>query len=412
MSTDRNATNDDRISSKASLSERLRRRFLQRMQVRFIRKGEAISQQIADPIGHRGRSPYVWHLFLYLFIALASYIAYRHHPAKISDTLWVGVLSIQAGVASLATVSPMLSNLALMTIRAQHGLYRALTLTDSTLPQISDPQLTEGTLLHLSTLFYRPAMFTVIRSLVALPLYGWLPLDWRSAVLAGLSVFSVAFVWTLLGPMLEYRGWLMQVIGYTRMLRSEQEGGRDTSPFEAAPASPRTLDDSDGVPEWATRVTVSEVRDLAQSEHLIQEVDVLDLCFLSETHERAFRGLVYLFFDGSEAGETEEDVMRNNREAGPALYVLAALRYKGEEVRRQIGRGRVAFTALLDASATWSSGEQALLRLAAHLFNHTEYPFPLLACLADLDEQNFEAAAHALRWRFDRLGGYVLRPAT
>ena len=137
------------------------------------------------------------------------------------------------------------------------------------------------------------------------------------------------------------------------------------------------------------------------------------LSFLSENHERVFRDLVYLFFDGSEAGETEEDVMRNNREVGPALYVLAALRYKGEEVRRQLGRGRVAFAVLIEGGAAWSSGEQALLRLAAHLFNHTEYPFPLLACLADLDEQNFEAAVHALRWRFDRLDGdHVLRPAT
>lgn len=138
----------------------------------------------------------------------------------------------------------------------------------------------------------------------------------------------------------------------------------------------------------------------------------MDLRFLSENHERVFRDLVYLFFDGSEAGETEEDVMRNNREVGPALYVLAALGYKGEEVRRQLGRGRAAFAALLEASDAWSSGEQALLRLAAHLYNHAEYSFPLLACLADLDEQNFEAAVHALRWRFDRFGdGHELRPA-
>lgn len=137
------------------------------------------------------------------------------------------------------------------------------------------------------------------------------------------------------------------------------------------------------------------------------------LRFLSQNHEQAFRDLVYLFFDGSEAGETEEDVMRNNREVGPALYVLAVLRYKGEEVRRQLGRGRAAFATLLEASAGWSSGEQALLRLAAHLYNHTEYPFPLLTCLADLDEQNFEAAVHALRWRFDRFGdGLALHPAT
>lgn len=137
------------------------------------------------------------------------------------------------------------------------------------------------------------------------------------------------------------------------------------------------------------------------------------LRFLSDDHERLFRDLVYLFFDGSEAGETEEDVMRNNREVGPALYVLAALRYKGEEVRRQLGRGRAAFAALIEASDAWSSGERALLRLAAHLYNHAEYPCSLLACLGDLDERNFEAALHALRWRFDRLDGAgTLQPGT
>lgn len=139
----------------------------------------------------------------------------------------------------------------------------------------------------------------------------------------------------------------------------------------------------------------------------------MGLRFLSEDHERVFRDLVYLSFDGSEAGETEEDVMRNNREVGPALYVLAALRYKGEEVRRQLGRGRAAFAALLEVSDAWSSGEQALLKLAAHLYNHKEYPFPILTCLADLDAQNFEAVVHALRWRFGRFGdGNELRPAT
>ncbi len=137
------------------------------------------------------------------------------------------------------------------------------------------------------------------------------------------------------------------------------------------------------------------------------------LRFLSDDHERLFRDLVYLFFDGSEAGETEEDVMTRNREVGPALYVLSALRFKGEEVRQHLGRGRAAFAALVDASNAWSSGEQALLRLAAHLYDCKEYPCSFLACLGDLDERNFEAAMHALRWRFDRFAGAgTLQPGT
>ena len=136
------------------------------------------------------------------------------------------------------------------------------------------------------------------------------------------------------------------------------------------------------------------------------------LRFLSKNHERTFRDLVYLFFDGSGAGETEEGVMRNNREVGAALYALAALQDKGGEVRHRVSQGEVAFPALLDASSAWSSGERALLRLAAHLFNDAEYVFSVSACLAYLDDANFEAAIHALRWRYGRVGEYALRPAT
>lgn len=72
--------------------------------------------------------------------------------------------------------------------------------------------------------------------------------------------------------------------------------------------------------------------------------------FLSETHEQTFEGLAEAFsiMDGGDAFK----VMQDYREVGPALYALAALAYKGEEMRQHVGPHRVGFPALLEAAGT------------------------------------------------------------
>lgn len=84
-------------------------------------------------------------------------------------------------------------------------------------------------------------------------------------------------------------------------------------------------------------------------------------------------------------------------EVRSALYVLAALDTDGA---KYVSHRKVQIGMMLEDSKEWSSGERALVKLAAHLLNAGTWPCTIDEVLGSLDERNFTIALEALRLRY------------
>lgn len=103
--------------------------------------------------------------------------------------------------------------------------------------------------------------------------------------------------------------------------------------------------------------------------------------FLSDSHENTFLDLMALNGSPSSRGMA-------------ALYLLALL---GSGMARYISPSEIAMDKLLEDSKPWSSGERALVRLAAHLLTPWAWPCTVDEALSSLDANNFDAALEAMR---------------
>lgn len=110
--------------------------------------------------------------------------------------------------------------------------------------------------------------------------------------------------------------------------------------------------------------------------------------FLNEDHRSTFVHLVELNGSPSSRGTA-------------ALYLLARL---GPRTARYVSRGEIAMDELLEDSKPWSSGERALVQLAAHLLTPWAWPCTVDEALASLDSANFEIALEALRIAYGKSG--------
>lgn len=84
-------------------------------------------------------------------------------------------------------------------------------------------------------------------------------------------------------------------------------------------------------------------------------------------------------------------------EYSSAIYVLSAI---GKNVSKYVLAGEIKFPALFKAAKVWSSGEKALLRLAATLFNAGTYPVTINDVFYHLDDENQLVAIRGLAIRY------------
>lgn len=103
--------------------------------------------------------------------------------------------------------------------------------------------------------------------------------------------------------------------------------------------------------------------------------------FLSDDHQNAFAYLVELNGAPNPGGMA-------------ALYLLARF---GTRMARYVSPGEIAMDELLEDSKPWSSGERALVRLAAHLLTPWAWSCTVDEALSSLDADHFEVALEALR---------------
>jgi hypothetical protein len=92
----------------------------------------------------------------------------------------------------------------------------------------------------------------------------------------------------------------------------------------------------------------------------------------------------------------------HNSEYTAAIYTLAAIG-KGVSNFVQVGGG-IKFPALFKAAEAWSSGEKALLRLAATLFSAGTWPVAVDDVFYNLDQNNCRVAIQAIEIRYLKSG--------
>lgn len=107
--------------------------------------------------------------------------------------------------------------------------------------------------------------------------------------------------------------------------------------------------------------------------------------FKDARHREAYRELAAKV--GAEGG----------REARAAVYVLAAVE---KDLGGYVSPARIDFSSLLEVSGSWSSGERALVKLAATLFNAAAWPVVVDEVFSALDAENFRLAVEALTLRY------------
>lgn len=110
--------------------------------------------------------------------------------------------------------------------------------------------------------------------------------------------------------------------------------------------------------------------------------------FKNDWHEELFNSLVFKV--GAWA--------RKDREYCAALYALAAT--EKENILKYADPDGIEFDDLLKAAAPWSSGEKALVSLAAALFNYSAWSATINDVFYNLDGANVDAALEALRLRY------------
>lgn len=92
-----------------------------------------------------------------------------------------------------------------------------------------------------------------------------------------------------------------------------------------------------------------------------------------------------------------EKAQEEGKEYQAALYILAALQ---KPVEQFVSPHEIDFGTLLKAAGPWSSGEKALVKLAATLFNGFVWKFSLDNMFYCLDSGNFQIAMEALKIRY------------
>ena len=92
-------------------------------------------------------------------------------------------------------------------------------------------------------------------------------------------------------------------------------------------------------------------------------------------------------------------VRSGEREYLAALYVLAVL---NKPVEQYISPGQVALDKFIKTARPWSSGEKALVKLAAALFNSTFWKVRVHDVFCSLDSSNCQVALEALKTRYQR----------
>ena len=107
--------------------------------------------------------------------------------------------------------------------------------------------------------------------------------------------------------------------------------------------------------------------------------------FVSEAH----RGRYETLSDRAQAGD--------DREYQSALYVLAAL---DKDLEQFVGYWKIDFPALKRASRQWSSGEKAMIKLAANLFNNTSWRANITDVFCPLGRDFTQVALEGLRLRY------------
>lgn len=86
----------------------------------------------------------------------------------------------------------------------------------------------------------------------------------------------------------------------------------------------------------------------------------------------------------------------DNKEYRAALYCLAATE---KPVVKYVDGYGISFRKLLKECEKWSSGERALIKLGANLFNPT-WEVSVSDTFESLDKENFQVALQALQIRY------------
>ena len=82
-----------------------------------------------------------------------------------------------------------------------------------------------------------------------------------------------------------------------------------------------------------------------------------------------------------------------------ALFLLASLDWKEKIIAEHLAPSQIKFKELHNVSGAWSSSEQAIVALAANLFNDT-WKADVSESLEPLDNANIKVALAALKIRF------------
>lgn len=107
--------------------------------------------------------------------------------------------------------------------------------------------------------------------------------------------------------------------------------------------------------------------------------------FKTADHQTAFNNLL------EKAGQVE------SREYKAAVYALAAI---GKDISGYILPGEIKYPAIFKEAEVWSSGEKALLRLSATLFDATLWKANLGDIFHHLDANNRQVAIQAIEIRY------------
>lgn len=126
---------------------------------------------------------------------------------------------------------------------------------------------------------------------------------------------------------------------------------------------------------------------------VLKEANNMPLWFKDARHEAVYREL------------QAKTRVTSGRDILASLYVLAAIEKEG--LPKYVSEGSIDFASLLETSKPWSSGEKALAKLAATLFNSTAWPATTDEVFYSLDADNFRVATEALALRYNHQRGVV-----
>lgn len=110
--------------------------------------------------------------------------------------------------------------------------------------------------------------------------------------------------------------------------------------------------------------------------------------FLNITHMESFKELV-----------KKAKARPGEKELKAALFLLSSPLLAGKDTGRYVEEGTIRFSELVSKMGPWSSGERALVKLAAALFN-SYWKADVNEVFRSLDADNTRLALEALKIRF------------